>query len=77
MDEARRRDYDCGFLFCVPELEKVYARCGWLLLPPEPIIRIDETGAETPIPGKNIAMWHPLRADTFPPGVIHLQGNDW
>jgi GNAT superfamily N-acetyltransferase len=77
MDEAAARGYDCGLLFCVPELEKVYARCGWLLLPPEPVIRIDEVGNELPIPGKNIAMWHPLRAQSFPPGPIHLRGNDW
>jgi len=77
MAEALRRNFDFGLLFCVPQLEKVYARCGWLSLGEREVIRVDETGSEVPIPGKNIAMFHPLRQTEFPAGLIHLRGNDW
>jgi hypothetical protein len=77
MKEAAAGHYDCGLLFCVPELEKVYARCGWKRLADVPVIRIDERRTEVPIPGKNIAMFYPLKVTEFPPGRIHLQGNDW
>lgn len=77
MEEARKRDFDAGLLYCVPELEKVYARCGWTLLPKEEIVRIDETGQGQALPAKNIAMYYPLRVTDFPAGRIHLNGNDW
>lgn len=77
MKEAEMLDFDAGLLYCVPTLEKVYARCGWKLLPKEDIIRIDEHGCEVAIPGKNIAMFFPLKVSEFPAGTIHLQGNDW
>ncbi len=77
MAEARRRGFDDGLLFCVPELEKVYARCGWRTLPGVPVTRIDDTGREVGLPGRNIAMYYPLARESFPPGPIHLQGNDW
>ena len=76
MDEARRREFDCGLLFCVPELEKVYGRCGWKKLPEVPVVRVEE-GKELPLPGKNIAMSYPLVRGEFPGGTIHLRGNDW
>jgi len=77
MLEAARLDFDTGLLYCVPALEKVYARCGWKLLPKELIIRIDEHGGEVALPDKNIAMFHPLKVLKFPAGTVHLQGNDW
>jgi predicted N-acetyltransferase YhbS len=77
MDMAKEMDYDCGLLFCVPELGKVYERCGWILLPQKEIVRVAESGRKIPLPGKNIAMFHPLRRKDFPPGNIHLCGNDW
>ncbi len=82
MNEAMRHakersDYDCGLLYCVPQLLKVYARCGWREIPKDDILRIDENGAELHLPGKNIAMFHPLRIEDFPSGIIHLMGNDW
>lgn len=77
MKEAERLGFDAGLLYCVPALGKVYARCGWKLLPKEEIIRIDENGSEVAIPGKNIAMFFPLKVTEFPAGTIHLQGNDW
>ena len=77
MDEAERMAFDAGLLYCLPVLERLYKGCGWLQLPKVKIVRIDESGAEKAIPSKNIAMFFPLRTQAFPPGVIHLQGNDW
>ncbi len=77
MEEAARRARDCGLLFCVPRLERLYSRMGWIALPADtPVVRVDG-GVECPIPGKNIAMYYPLAQRDFPPGLIHLQGNDW
>ncbi len=77
MNEAQRRGFDFGLLFCLPALEKVYARCGWHCLSQRNIIRVDDDGTEKPLPQKNIAMEYPLQLNTFPEGDIHLQGNDW
>ncbi len=77
MVEAAKRRFDAGLLFCVPELEKVYARVGWKLMPKEDVVRIDDNGAEQKLPAKNIAMFFPLKVKKFPPGTIHLRGNDW
>jgi predicted acetyltransferase len=77
MKEAARRDFDAGLLYCIPELEKVYARCGWKSLPKENVIRVDENGDELALPDKNIAMFYPLKVKEFPGGTVHLQGNDW
>jgi len=76
MEEAARRDFDCGLLFCVPSLQPVYARCGWQGLGPREVIRV-EKGRELPIPDKNVTMFYPIRITAFPEGPIHLQGNDW
>jgi predicted N-acetyltransferase YhbS len=74
--ETSARGFDIGLLFCIPELEKVYARVGWILVD-NPVIRIDDDGVEKPLPGKNVVMYLPLRRTSLPTGVIHLQGNDW
>jgi predicted N-acetyltransferase YhbS len=76
MTEAAHRDLDCGLLFCVPSLERVYASCGWQNLGRRRVVRV-EHGREVPIPDKNIAMFHPIRVTAFPDGLIHLCGNDW
>lgn len=77
MDEALRRGLDFGLLFCAPEIEKVYASCGWQTVPTVEVTRIDENGNECGLPGANIAMVHPLKRADFPVGPIHLMGNDW
>jgi GNAT superfamily N-acetyltransferase len=77
MEEAGRRGFECGLLFCVPDLERLYVLCHWQLLPRERVLRIDEHGREADLPSKNIAMYFPLARSSFPPGTIHLQGNDW
>ena len=75
-DEAARRRFDCGVLFCVPELEKVYARCGWQTIHNQ-VVRVDETGSTQAIPSKNICMFLPIGLRVAPPGLLHLGGNDW
>jgi len=77
MQEAEKRNFDAGLLYCVPKLEKVYAKCGWRLLPERKIIRIDENSKHIPLPAKNITMVFPLKVREFPDGIINLQGNDW
>jgi len=54
----------------------LYTRMGWQDLPGRGVIRI-EGGAELPLPEGNLPMLYPLRRAEFPPGPIHLQGNDW
>lgn len=76
MAEAERRRFDCGLLFCVPALKRVYEGCGWEDLGQREVVRVEE-GRELPLPGENIAMFYPLRVGTFPEGLIHLCGNDW
>ena len=76
MEEAQRRDYDCGLLFCLPVLEKVYARTGWISVGLRDVIRT-ENGRDISIPNKNIAMYLPMKMKALPEGAIHLQGNDW
>lgn len=77
MAEAGVRNFDAGLLFCVPELEKVYARAGFIKIPDVEFTRIDENNNVLPIPGKNIAMYYPLKIKSFPKGNIFLCGNDW
>ena len=76
MDEAARRGFDYGMLFCLPMLAKVYARCGWHALCNRQVVRVEE-GCELPLPEKNIAMIYPMGDANFPDEPIHLGGNDW
>ena len=76
MEEAERRKTDYGLLFCVPGLERLYARMGWRTLRDVAVTRVAE-GKKCPIPGKNIVMFYPIVSPEFPAGPIHLQGNDW
>lgn len=68
---------DAGLLFCIPRLLGVYARTGWLAMPTNDVIRVDETGSEVPLPEGNVAMWLPIRHSGVPAGRLHLNGNDW
>ncbi len=77
MNRAAEYGFDYGFLFCIPEIENVYRRCGWIKLPHTFIHLTDESGIDRVLSGKNIAMYFPLKINTFPAGDIHLQGNDW
>ncbi|MFH1613862.1 MAG: GNAT family N-acetyltransferase [Planctomycetota bacterium] len=77
MREAERLEFDFGLLFCIPEIEKVYSRCGWQKLEGRRITRIDKDGSEVPIPGYNIVMYYPLGRRELLAGNINLKGNDW
>jgi hypothetical protein len=77
MDEAGRRYLDLGILFCTPDLARIYAWVGWQLLEERHVVRIDDNGQPQPLPQKNVTMFYPLVRADFPPGDIHLQGNDW
>lgn len=77
MDEAESLGFDCGLLFCIPELARLYYKCGWIILPGISVIRIDDKGEEMPVPDKNITMYYPLLYKGIPHTTIHLQGNDW
>ncbi|MHB8900827.1 MAG: GNAT family N-acetyltransferase [Thermoguttaceae bacterium] len=77
MDEALRRGLDYGLLFCEPKTVPIYARCGWSTLPDQSVVRVDSDGLEKPLLPGNLSMWRPLAKPVFPPGAVHLGGNDW
>ncbi len=77
MLEAHRRHIDLGLLFCVPKLEKVYARCGWRPATPRVIQATRTSGERYQLDDHNILMFHPLRIDQLPPGDIDLIADDW
>lgn len=74
--EMARRGYDCGLLFCLPALEKVYAPMGWQHIAGRSIF-IRQDGQRIPLVSDNIAMFFPLKTFTLPQGEIDLQGEDW
>jgi len=76
LDEAEKRGFEAGFLFCKPLLEAVYRRMGWTRLD-APVFFEDESGATTPMPETSIAMTIPLGIDSFPDGEVDLMGRDW
>ena len=76
IDEAARRGRDCGLLFCLPRLERLYTRMGWHKIDAAATMR-DQQNRPEPIPGKNITMVYPLTVETFPPGDVDLAGADW
>ncbi len=69
--------YDCGLLFCVPELEKVYSRFSWKKIFNASISAVDDEGLVSPISAATIGMFYPLTIREFPEGDINLQGYDW
>ena len=76
MEEANRRGFDAGLLFCLDQLETVYGRMGWSRLDAAVYVADDKEG-KTSIPAKNITMFCPLKARQFPAGDIDLVGTDW
>ncbi|GMV98558.1 MAG: GNAT family N-acetyltransferase [Phycisphaerae bacterium] len=77
MNEAGRTGYDCGLLFCVPRLTRLYARQGWRLLEGVDVTCLGPTGRDEPLPGQNVAMWYPLRVRELTGRRMHLCGADW
>jgi GNAT superfamily N-acetyltransferase len=76
MEEAAVRHFDSGILFCVPELEKVYARTGWRKTVSS-VYAIDDRYETVPTSEKNIIMIYPINNFVFPAGDICLNGPDW
>lgn len=76
MEEANRRGFDAGLLFCLNQFETVYTRMGWSKLDAAVYMANDKEG-KTLIPAKNITMFYPLKAKQFPAGDIDLAGTDW
>ncbi len=74
--EARKRGIGAGLLFCLPRLEKLYGRMGWLTVR-GPVIMRDDAGKSEPLPEKNMAMYISLGGKSFPEGTIDLRGPDW
>lgn len=77
MDEALQRRIDVGMLFCLPVLEKIYARNGWIALPYRQVHATRSNGERYVLDEKNILMFHPLIRRDFPEGSIDLCGDDW
>jgi len=76
MDEAKKRGFDAGLLFCLPQLEKVYVRMGWAKI--EALVyKIDDKKGKIPKSGEDIVMFYPFNMKEFPAGDIDLAGPDW
>jgi len=76
MDEANRRGFEAGLLFCINQLEKVYDRMGWTKINVA-VYMADEKKNKMLIPTKNITMFYPLKKRQLPTGDIDLAGTDW
>ena len=76
MQEAQRRDFDAGLLFCRHQLEKVYERMGWSQLNAA-VYMLDSEKNKTLISAKNITMFYSLKVKQWPPGDVDLAGTDW
>jgi len=76
MDEANKRGFDTGLLFCQKRVQAVYDRMGWHKLDSNVYMSDDKEGKKL-IPAKNITMFYPLVTKQFPPGDINLTGTDW
>lgn len=77
MREAGRQGFDCGLLFCLEVLVKVYARSGWRLLENVETTCLSDTGVDESLPPYNLAMWYPLARTELAARRIHLRGRDW
>jgi len=75
MREAKRRGVPFGLLFCVPDLEKLYAAMRWQTVNVGVVMQYE--GQTQPIPGKNICMVLDLGGGAWPEGDIDLNGPDW
>jgi GNAT superfamily N-acetyltransferase len=76
IEEAQRRNFDAGLLFCQRQLETVYRRMGWGQLNTA-VYMLDSEKNKMLIPAKNISMFYPLRMKQLPLGDIDLAGSDW
>lgn len=76
MEEASKRGFDAGLLFCRKLLEKLYGEMGWYRLDAA-VYMTDDEKAKTLIPAGNITMFYPLTVMKLPAGDIDLAGTDW
>jgi GNAT superfamily N-acetyltransferase len=76
MEEAYKRGFDAGLLFCQERLQAVYRRMGWHRLDSDVYMSDDKDGKRL-IPTKNITMFYPIGTRQFPSGDIDLAGADW
>lgn len=76
MDEANKRGFDTGLLFCQKKVQAVYSRMGWHKLDSDVYMSDDKEGKRL-IPNKNITMFYPIETRQFPPGDIDMAGTDW
>ena len=76
MEQANKRGFDAGLLFCLDWFKTVYGRMGWHKLD-SAVYMLDDKEGKILIPDKNITMFYPLRTKQFPPGDIDLAGTDW
>ncbi len=76
MEQANRRGFDVGLLFCQDKLQAVYGRMGWYKLDSD-VYMSDDIEDKRLIPTKNITMFYPIGIRRFPSGNIDLAGTDW
>ena len=76
MEEASKRGFDVGLLFCREPLEKVYGEMGWSKLDAAVYMTDDKKGKKL-IPARNITMFYARKAKQLPTGDIDLDGTDW
>ncbi len=76
MEEARRRGFEFGLLFCLSRLEKFYRSLGWITIH-ESIVMADADGNRVAKDATSICMALKLSDSAMPRGPIDLQGRDW
>ncbi len=75
MKEAERRGFEFGLLFTDDKTKHVYERNGWIQLYNRNFTKI-ENDQDIKVDQESVNMYYPITGD-FPPGPVHLQGNDW
>ena len=76
LEVSTQRAFDCGLLFCLPSLEKVYEKYGWKSLSGQKIFEMDENGNKI-LKEKGLGMYYPVQVHVFPQGDINLMGRSW
>ena len=78
MSEAEKRRFDCGLLFCAPELKKVYTRNGWIEISlDDHKFFAERNGSRIELPLSQAKMLYPLRRSELSAGIIDLRGGKW
>ena len=78
LEEADRRGYDIGMLFCKPPLVPVYSRMGWSVHEPPVTVVGDDGKPKLKNPtGEHFAMTRPMKIDPVPDEPVDAAGPDW